>query len=71
MAVVTASETAQAINDIIKFDSAKDQEGLLEVISNYFCPDDDPRSDSENSDSESDTEMEGNKYIPINNFKNQ
>ena len=47
MAAVTASETAQTINDILKFDSEKDQEGLLEVICNYFCPGD-PRSDSEN-----------------------
>ena len=49
MASVTASEIAQAINSILQFD-CKDQEGLLDVVSNYFCATD-QRSDSEDSDS--------------------
>lgn len=45
----SANQAAQAINDLIRLDCEADQQALLDVIDDYFCPPD-YHSDSESDD---------------------
>ena len=47
----SASEAARAVNELLRLDS-RDQDALLEVLSDYFCPPPESRFNSDDLDSD-------------------
>jgi len=57
MASTVVADTARAINRLTRLDS-EDHDALQEVIASYFCAND-ATSDSDDSGSESDNDLQG------------
>ena len=50
MECVSSSQAAQAVNNIIRMECEADQEALLQVLEDYFCPPSHEGDESEDKD---------------------